>query len=805
MNKLMTALSWGTAVLCAGFLAGCDQNNNGSNGNSSMDPIDEASIKVSLRSQLVGGATSVCSSVVQSACNDWDAWWAANGDAEANVAESVSEPVELSEQKIATLVNDPSWETDPDFKTGVELILYYLRNQILDEGVAEYPDWQDFRSAFINVAHEYVAGLPAGIDGYKIWFTSSSPQYGTFEGLKKADERLKYSISYSSAISVASTVVNLDQGILDDDQMTMIDAIFGLVGQSALNQSELQQTLATVDLGGSLLANGEQLYNVDLSYLVDDANDGDFFRLIDTLADNGFVLEQFVIDDIKQQTDWDSEPHKDQVVLILQHLLDESGLTAVDYENTTGEGNDRDVFGDAFKAVVLKEGFENGLQLWNSLPSLVRFKLLEILLIDLEDYERPIEYVSVEDTANADAIAVYQAFVDQARDAANDETPHILVMTSSSADSYAAADYYVGIFEQLGATAQWLPVDRAYRQARDTNQCDWLAAYHSDFAAVPHLDQLYPDYFQAHQQACEQGVADLIDNAHGVFINGGDQVRTFDALVSFESDLRIDSAELLHIQSRQQDGRLVVGGTSAGAAVQSGGLAGNGNTNPMITAGSSHGILVNGFNANNHEAIGGIETFPWGVVDTHFSERAREGRLIRLLAHADVRFGFGVDETMALNVAQIEVDGEATRVVMQVTGENGVYIVDMAEAHILQQSPFEVRDVVTHFLNDGDRFILYPETGEYEIEFAEGGTAMEVGSEAEAEVTNDDILYQDNYRAMAAEMMTKGATEATGTSYEDDPEYSVILRLGDDTAAQSKDDKVSYRNLRVEFLQDGNI
>ncbi|MCH8531846.1 MAG: cyanophycinase [Saccharospirillum sp.] len=782
MNKLKTSLKWGTAVLCAGFLAGCEQDN----GNGS-DPINEASIELSLRSQLVGGATSVCSSVVQSACNDWDTWWAANGDAEANVAVAVSEPVELSEQKISTLVNDPAWESDPDFKTGVELILNYLRDQILDEGVAEYPDWQDFRSAFIGVANEDVAGLPEDIDGDVIWFDSTSAQYGTFEGLKKADERLNYEVTSAKATTVTSLIDGLPEETLTEEQQVISDVIADLVSPDSLTPDELLDAMAAVALEGETLADGTALWNDELS-------NADWDLLVDTVEDNSYVVDAAVIADLDAAT-WESDENKAGVLLVLDALLEDNA--EVDY----GSFND---FRTAFRSTLLTDGFENGLQVWNSLPSLVRFKLLEILLIDLEDYERAIEYVAVDDTANADAVAIYQAFVDQARDAADDETPHILVMTSSSADSYAVADYYVGIFEQLGATAQWLPVDRAYRQARDSNQCDWLAAYHSDFAAVPHLDQLYPDYFQAHLQACEQGVADLIENAHGVFINGGDQVRTFDALVSFDSDLRIDSAELLHIQSRQQDGHLVVGGTSAGAAVQSGGLADNGNTNPMITAGSSHGILVNGFTANNHEATGGIETFPWGVVDTHFSERAREGRLIRLLAHADVRFGFGVDETTALNVAKVEAEDEATRVVMQVTGENGVYIVDMASAHILQEAPFEVRDVVTHFLNDGDRFILYPETGEYEIEFAEGGTALDVGSDATAEVTNDDILYEDNYRSMAAEMMTNGATEATGTSWESEPEYSVTLSLDDDTAAQTKDDKVSYRNLKVEFLQDGN-
>lgn len=792
MKNSITALKWGTAVLCAGFIAGCDLNNGGSNGGGSggngTAPIDEVSLQVSLRSQLVGGATSVCSSVVQSACNDWEAWWGTNGDAEANVALAESEPVELSEQKIATLVNDPAWDTHPDFKTGVELILNHLRDQILDEGVAEYPDWQDFRSAFINVAHEDVDGLPEGIDGDTIWFDSTSAQYGTFEGLKKADERLNYEVTATRAATVSALISGLPEGTLTEEQDVIADVIADMVSTESMTPDELLAAMASVALEGETLADGDALW-------FDELSNADWDLLVDTVEDNNYVIDAALIADLDAAT-WESDDNKAGVLIVLDALR--NGNAEVDYGSY-------DDFRAAFIDTLVIDGFENGLQVWNSLPSLVRFKLLEILLIDLEDYDRAIEYVAVEDTANSNAIAIYQAFVDQARDAANDETPHILVMTSSSADSYAVADYYVGIFEQLGATAQWLPVDRAYRQARDNNQCDWLAAYHSDFAAVPHLDQLYPDYFEAHQQACEQGVADLIDNAHGIFINGGDQVRTFDALVSFESDLRIDSAELQQIQTRQQDGHLIVGGTSAGAAVQSGGMADNGNTNPMITAGSSHGILVNGFNANNHEATGGIETFPWGVVDTHFSERAREGRLIRLLAHSDVRFGFGVDETTALNVAHIEAEDESPRVVMQVTGENGVYIVDMASAHILTEAPFEVRDVITHFLNDGDRFILNLQTGEYDIEFAEGGTALEVGSDTEAEVTNDDVLYQDNYRALAAEMMTTGATEATGTSWESEPEYSVTLSLDDNTAAQSKDDKVSYRNLKVEFLHDGNI
>ncbi|WP_394170396.1 cyanophycinase [Saccharospirillum alexandrii] len=795
MKSNNTPISLALTLAAAAVLAGC---NSSSNDKPSTDTGSESSL--SMRSQLVGGAASVCSSVQPGYCEDWDAYWAENGDPEANVAVALTEPVELSQVKIDALVADPSWETDPDFKTGVELILNYLQQEL--GAMPEYADWQDFRADFISITATEVPGLPEGVDGDSIWFDSSSAQYATFEGLKKADQRLNYTVTAAKSAAVNAMVDALAADVLSDEQGVIKAVVADLISVETRKQDELLLALKDIDAGGTLIADGDALYNSDLSYLVDDDNDGDFFRLIDTLDASNFLLEQALIDAIDAQTDWDNSEHRDQVVLILQAMLDDSGEASVDYSNNTGEGNSRAVFGEAFTDVVLRDGYENGLDLWNDMPGVVRYKILELLIDDLTDYERAVEFVGLPDSTDADAVGIYEAFVEQARAASGKDMPTVLVMTSSSANSYAAADYYVGLFEQAGADAQWLPLDRAYRRAHDEGQCDWLGAYHSDYASAAHLDLLYPDYFDAHITACEQGIQDVIASADGLFINGGDQVRTFDALVTFDGEVRQNSTELEQILERQQDGELVIGGTSAGAAVQSGGkLSAAAQTNPMITAGSAHDALVNGYDAGNHEITGGIGTFPWGVTDTHFSERARETRLIRLVEQAGVRFGFGVDETTALSVVEHEEDG-SREVVMGVSGAGGVYIVDAAELVTTVDAPFEASGVVTHYLTEGDTFTWYPETETYDIQFADGATALTLDQAPAIDATDDDVLYEDHYRTWVRNTLIAGETGATGTSYEDDPQYTLTISAGADTVAVQKGEQVSYQNLTLDIAHD---
>ena len=70
-------------------------------------------------------------------------------------------------------------------------------------------------------------------------------------------------------------------------------------------------------------------------------------------------------------------------------------------------------------------------------------------------------------------------------------------------------------------------------------------------------------------------------------------------------------------------------------------------------------------------ATGGLASFPIGILDTHFSERNREARLIVLSAQTNLRYGFGVDETTAMFT---RFDQESLD--YHIVGAGGVFAVD---------------------------------------------------------------------------------------------------------------------------------
>ena len=129
-----------------------------------------------------------------------------------------------------------------------------------------------------------------------------------------------------------------------------------------------------------------------------------------------------------------------------------------------------------------------------------------------------------------------------------------------------------------------------------------------------------------------------IERAGAIWISGGDQ----SSLTELSFDENGSPTPMLEALRRRLREGAVIGGTSAGAAVMS---------DPMITGGDSMAALL------NTEAAGepltssrGLGFFEPGLVDQHFDQRARLGRLavmLQRLAQAR-RLGFGVDEDTAL-------------------------------------------------------------------------------------------------------------------------------------------------------------
>jgi cyanophycinase len=172
-----------------------------------------------------------------------------------------------------------------------------------------------------------------------------------------------------------------------------------------------------------------------------------------------------------------------------------------------------------------------------------------------------------------------------------------------------------------------------------------------------------------------------IDEATGLFFTGGDQLHITALLGGTEMDQII--------KGRFGKG-LLLGGTSAGAAMMS---------NSMMLAGESE----------TNPRFGGVEIGPGmdfimgTLIDTHFSQRGRHGRLITATAHYPQDMGIGIDEDTALVVAGNE---------FEVIGSGAVTVIDAGgithtNLHELKKNEgLELHNVRVHILPGGARFSL---------------------------------------------------------------------------------------------------
>ena len=126
---------------------------------------------------------------------------------------------------------------------------------------------------------------------------------------------------------------------------------------------------------------------------------------------------------------------------------------------------------------------------------------------------------------------------------------------------------------------------------------------------------------------------DALRRATGVWFSGGSQSRIAERFVG--KDL-----ERLVLDVVQRGG--VVGGTSAGAAIQSRVMIAQGREEPEIAV--------------------GLDLLPGSIIDQHFVARNRIGRLRKAVAAHPGRFGIGIDEGTAILVRgrTIEVVGSST-------------------------------------------------------------------------------------------------------------------------------------------------
>lgn len=151
-------------------------------------------------------------------------------------------------------------------------------------------------------------------------------------------------------------------------------------------------------------------------------------------------------------------------------------------------------------------------------------------------------------------------------------------------------------------------------------------------------------------QSHDPALVALVDDATGVFISGGSQLRLSQLLPG------TPLGEALH---RAHDRGTVIGGTSAGASIMS---------DFMISMGEE-GVTPR---QRASQLSAGLGLVRGVVVDQHFDQRSRYGRLMSVIAPSPHLLGIGIDEDTAVVVTD-----QRTFIVR---GTGAVFVVDCTTA-----------------------------------------------------------------------------------------------------------------------------
>jgi cyanophycinase len=206
--------------------------------------------------------------------------------------------------------------------------------------------------------------------------------------------------------------------------------------------------------------------------------------------------------------------------------------------------------------------------------------------------------------------------------------------------------------------------------------------YEKAFRALG-VKHLYKLEINDREEATSESKLRILDDATGVFFTGGDQMKITSQIG--------DTLIFRRLQEIYEEGGLIAG-TSAGAAVM------------------SETMLVTGGDEDSHVIGGSLRMAPGlgligdVIIDQHFMERGRLGRLLGAVAQNPKNLGIGIDEQTAIVVER----GNG----FYVLGSGAVYVIDGSEvtySNIAEEDlnkTLSIYNVRMHMLSQGDRFDL---------------------------------------------------------------------------------------------------
>jgi cyanophycinase len=189
---------------------------------------------------------------------------------------------------------------------------------------------------------------------------------------------------------------------------------------------------------------------------------------------------------------------------------------------------------------------------------------------------------------------------------------------------------------------------------------------------------------ESREEAQSPDLVERLERSTGVFMTGGNQLK----LSAVVSGTPVGDA----IVAAHHRGA-VVAGTSAGASIQ-----------------SSHMVAFGGPGSTPKQRMtqvaAGLGLLEQAVVDQHFDQRNRYGRLLMIVSQSPQLVGIGVDEDTAAVITD-----EEDRQLLRVLGKGSVTIFDPSQMvtnayEATRSSPLLASGVVLHVLPEGSLFDL---------------------------------------------------------------------------------------------------
>ena len=189
--------------------------------------------------------------------------------------------------------------------------------------------------------------------------------------------------------------------------------------------------------------------------------------------------------------------------------------------------------------------------------------------------------------------------------------------------------------------------------------------------------------FDTRRDCHEPGRLERIEQATGIFFTGGNQLRLTTLLGG------TPVAKLVRLRNAQG---VTVGGTSAGASILSEHMIAFGDEGSSVISGSVR--LAPGLGLTNRF-----------IIDQHFTQRDRLGRLLTALTYNPFAVGIGLDEDTAAFIGPDET--------VEVEGSGGITVVDAADVSfssmdsVSEGQPVCMLGLRVHILVAGATFNLH--------------------------------------------------------------------------------------------------